>query len=211
MRFRKPWLLVTYSCGFILVVLTNPFAFIDAPLVPCEAYSTAVLLSFPLMAWPITVRLLLWRARIRYNYQVALSISRFGLYEVGSQAEAFENYRFRASTRFGVILTIGVLGAYLVGIIAFVFVNVCFDCKGSVSLDTVHLVYFLTSTLFLLVAASLLYLYREIPDSYGLHRESVISISVTGIVIVPSLFLLRFDIGGFREQSPVLFSWVSKV
>ena len=112
LRHRDVWLLFISSIGLIMEVFTvTLFRVIKEP-VPCLSYSVAQSLMFPTQVWPVTVRLFLWRSRIRLNYAIASEVAENGLYAMDTKSRSLMKARFLASRRFGFILTFGVLGVY---------------------------------------------------------------------------------------------------
>ena len=125
LRHRDVWLLVISSAGLIMQVSTNPLVRAIGEPVPCLAYSVTQLLNFPLQAWPITVRLFLWRSRIKLNYTIASTVAKNGLYAMDTQSKSLLKARFPASRKFGFILTFGVLGVYFLIVLLFSIFSTC--------------------------------------------------------------------------------------
>lgn len=54
-----------------------------------------------------------------------------------------------------------------------------------------------------------LYVTKDVPDLFGIRKESKVSYSLAFCFGIPGLVLSNYDVGGFEQMNPRNFSWVS--
>ena len=92
---------------------------------PCELISSVFFLCLPYVGWPLTVRVLLWVNKIRFNYKLAKNIALSGATEIRTSDEKLRWPRFYASRKFGLGLVLVVLLPYTIIMVVLVFLYSC--------------------------------------------------------------------------------------
>ena len=53
-----------------------------------------------------------------------------------------------------------------------------------------------------------LYYTKDVPDLFGIRRESKYAFGLGSLIGIPGLVLSNYDVGGFEMDNPLIFTWV---
>lgn len=112
LKERNGTLLFFSLIGLCLSLITGPMSRFLGSSLPCVLDIMTYYLALPVIIWPVIVRLYLWVNKVKFNYKLAQKLAEGGFDELNTSNSALFWYRFRASKRYGVVVTLVPLLAY---------------------------------------------------------------------------------------------------